>query len=152
TLQNAGFLRDETFEGMRSERKKAFAASPLREPAHAGAAYPGEPDDVRETMIRYFGNDRPQKTMICPTESSNDGLFAIAAPHVSPEGGSESYAAAYRMLGPEYRDRTFVILGTSHYGEPEKFGLTRKDYVTPLGRAVSDRGLVDWLEQKGEDA
>jgi AmmeMemoRadiSam system protein B len=56
------------------------------------------------------------------------------------------------MLGPEYRDRTFVILGTSHYGESEKFGLTRKDFITPLGRAVSDRTLVDLLEQKGGDA
>jgi len=148
TLQNAGFLRDETFEAMRSDRKRAFAEALLREPVHAGAAYPGEPDGVRETMVRYFGPDGPQKTTVCPT----DGLFAIAAPHVSPEGGWQSYAAAYRMLGPEYRDRTFVILGTSHYGESEKFGLTRKDFVTPLGRAVSDGRLVDWLETKSGNA
>jgi AmmeMemoRadiSam system protein B len=95
-------------------------------------------------MLRYLGDQR--------STLPNDGLFAIAAPHVSPEGGWQSYAAAYRMLGPEYRDRIFVVLGTSHYGEPEKFGLTRKDFITPLGRAVSDRAIVDLLEQKGGDA
>ena len=31
-----------------------------------------------------------------------------------------------------------MILATSHYGEPEKFGLTRKNFRTPLGDAVAD--------------
>ena len=63
--------------------------------------------------------------------SENDRL--TVSPHVSPQGGYESYRAAYRLLGPQYRDRTFVVLGTSHYGAPERFGLTRKPYVTPWG-------------------
>jgi len=144
TLSTAGFLRDEAFEKMRGERQRAFAESPVREPVHAGAAYPDEPEAVRETMTRYLGEQQ--------TSLPNDGLFAIAAPHVSPEGGWQSYGAAYRMLGPQYRDRTFVILGTSHYGQPEKFGLTHKDFVTPLGRAVSESRLVDELAQNGGDA
>lgn len=72
-------------------------------------------------------------------------LVAIAAPHVSPEGGWQSYRAAYGLLGPEYRDRVFVILGTSHYGEPSRFGLTRKDYHTPYGAARTETALVDRL-------
>jgi AmmeMemoRadiSam system protein B len=79
-------------------------------------------------------------------------LFAIAAPHVSPEGGWQSYRAAYRMLKPEHRDRTFVILATSHYGEPEKFGLTRKTFRTPLGDAVTDQGMVDRLAARAGKA
>ena len=62
-----------------------------------------------------------------------DRLAGIAAPHVSPEGGWNSYQAAYGALAPEYKDRTFVVLGTSHYGQPERFGMTRKPFVTPLG-------------------
>ena len=46
-------------------------------------------------------------------------------------------------------DRTFVILATSHYGEPERFGLTRKSFVTPLGEAATDTPLVDWLAERG---
>jgi AmmeMemoRadiSam system protein B len=42
-------------------------------------------------------------------------------------------------------DKTFVVLGTSHYGTPERFGLTKKPYSTPLGRLESDREMVDWI-------
>jgi AmmeMemoRadiSam system protein B len=82
----------------------------------------------------------------------NGNLFAIAAPHVSPEGGWQSYRAAYGMLKPEHRQRTFVILATSHFGEPEKFGLTRKNFRTPLGDALTDQALVDWLAARGGKA
>ena len=140
TLSNAGFLEDDRFEGMKQSRQKEFADAPLREPAHAGTAYPDDPDGLDETMKRYMSGADGQ---------SRDGnVFAIAAPHVSPEGGWESYRAAYAVLKPEHRDRTFVILGTSHYGEPDRFGLTRKNYATPFGEAVTDRRLVDWLAER----
>lgn len=145
TLSAAGFLEDETFTRMERERKQAFAASPLREAAHAGSAYPAAKEELQSTLVRYMdGVDgsarRPEK------------LFALAAPHVSPEGGWQSYRSAYRLLGPDDRDRTFVILATSHYGEPDKFGLTRKNFATPLGEAITDQRLVDWLVERGGSA
>jgi AmmeMemoRadiSam system protein B len=79
-------------------------------------------------------------------------IIGIAAPHVSPEGGIASYRDAYAALGPELRDKTFVILGTSHYGAPEKFGLTRKDFLTPLGRARTDTRFVDELTTAAPNA
>ena len=82
----------------------------------------------------------------------SDRLIGIAAPHVSPAGGYESYRAAYSQLGAQLRDRTFVILGTSHYGAPDKFGLTRKSYVTPFGEAKTDIGLVNELAEAAGDA
>jgi len=141
TLSQAGFLEDETFERMRGERRRAFAERPVREAAHGGSAYPAEPEALRETMSRYLAGDAGESAAL----EGADGLFAIAAPHVSPEGGWPSYRAAYRMLRPEHRRRTFVILATSHYGEPERFGLTRKNFQTPLGETVTDHRLVDWL-------
>jgi AmmeMemoRadiSam system protein B len=83
---------------------------------------------------------------------ANGGLFGIAAPHVSPAGGWQSYQAAYRVLRPEHKERTFVILATSHYGEPEKFGLTRKPFRTPMGDVANDTRLVDWLAQRAPAA
>ncbi len=144
TLRQAGFLEDETFERMRSERIRQFAEQPVREASHAGSAYPAEPDELRQTMARYMDGDAGAQA---------DGeVFAIAAPHVSPEGGWQSYRAAYAMLRPEHRERTFVILATSHYGEPERFGLTRKSFRTPLGEAPADTRLVDWLAARGGSA
>jgi MEMO1 family protein len=147
TLSAAGFLEDDNYFHMQAERVRQFAAGPVREPAHAGSAYPVAPEDLRETMVRYLGGvDGDGRA------AYSKKLFALAAPHVSPEGGWQSYQAAYRLLGPEHQDRTFVILATSHYGEPEKFGLTRKRFRTPSGEAVTDTALVDWLAERGGDA
>jgi MEMO1 family protein len=147
TLAKAGFLEDETFDRMRQEKRRDFAEKAVREPSHAGSAYPEDPLELRQTMTEYMGDGNGSS----PT-SGVDGLFAIAAPHVSPSGGWQSYQAAYRMLRPEHRDHTFVILATSHYGEPEKFGLTRKKFRTPLGESETDVRLVDWLAERGGNA
>lgn len=142
TLSTAGFLEDGIFAGMRENRRRQFAEQEQRDPAHAGAAYPAAPAELREILTGYMDGET--------THSMADGnLFAIAAPHVSPSGGWKSYRAAYNVLRPEHRERTFVILATSHYGEPEKFGLTRKSFLTPLGECFTDRVLVDWLAARG---
>jgi AmmeMemoRadiSam system protein B len=147
TLSNAGFLEDEIFARMQSGKRREFAGKPVREPAHAGSAYPADPAELRETMVQYMADGSGARD-----NSPADGLFAIAAPHVSPSGGWESYQAAYRMLRPEHRDRTFVILATSHYGTPEQFGLTRKPFQTPLGESETDTRLVDWLAERAGGA
>jgi MEMO1 family protein len=145
TLSTAGFLEDGAFAAMREQRMREFAEMPVRAAAHAGGAYPAEPGPLRETMARYLSPDGD-----APAPAGK--LTGIAAPHVSPEGGWQSYRSAYRALGPELRDRTFVILGTSHYGEPERFGLTRKGYATPFGESRTDTALVDRLAAQGGPA
>jgi AmmeMemoRadiSam system protein B len=147
TLAKAGFLEDEMFARMQREKRREFAEKPVRAPSHAGSAYPEDPEELRQTMEQYMTDSDGD-----PAPAPADGLFAIAAPHVSPSGGWQSYQAAYRMLRPEHRDRTFVILATSHYGEPEKFGLTRKKFRTPLGESETDTRLVDWLAERGGSA
>jgi AmmeMemoRadiSam system protein B len=144
TLANAGFLEDETFARMQTGKRREFAAMPVREPSHAGSAYPADAEELRRTMTQYM----TEASEASPAPA-DDGLFAIVAPHVSPSGGWQSYQAAYRALRPEHRDRTFVILATSHYGTPEKFGLTRKNFRTPLGESRTDRQLVDRLAERG---
>lgn len=143
-LSDAGFLENSTFEELRAARMREFSAAPKREASHAGSAYPQEPEEARKALSEFMQD--------APPADSNDSLIGIAAPHVSPFGGSESYRDAYSTLLPSYRDRTFVVLGTSHYGEPDKFGLTRKPYVTPFGDAVTDVALVDELEKAAPNA
>jgi AmmeMemoRadiSam system protein B len=140
TLTNSGFLENEVFDRIKEERQREFAAAPKRAAIHAGSAYPETLDPLRSTLDRYMGE--PQNA------AQSDGLLGIAAPHVSPEGGWQSYRAAYARMAPQYKDRTFVVLGTSHYGEPERFGLTRKPFVTPLGETAVNVPLVDWLERQ----
>lgn len=145
-LKTQGFLDTEEFHSLRDKRHAEFREAPERQPAHAGSAYPVEAAGVEETLGGYF-RDEPDGAPAA-LDSAVDGLVGIAAPHVSPSGGWKSYAAAYRRLSPKLSDRTFVLLGTSHYGQPEKFGLTRKPYVTPLGKAEVDVALVEEIARR----
>ena len=131
-LSNAGFLDDETYAKLRESRHLAFAQCPVRQAAHAGTGYPADIGPLRDVMQQYLGG----------TAATQDGLLGIAAPHVSPEGGWQSYRAAYQSLTPDLHDRTFVVLGTSHYGQPDRFGLTRKPFETPFGKTTIDDALV----------
>jgi len=140
TLSDAGFLEDDNFARRRLHAEHAFAEAPVREPAHAGTGYPAEPDDLRTTFAGYLNGAKSNG-------SAAGRLLAVAAPHVSPFGGVEAYRAAYSALRPSEADRTFVILGTSHYGHPERLGLTRKSFLTPYGEAITDIPLVDELER-----
>ena len=145
TMTECGFLVSQEFHEMRDQKQRQFAEAGVRQPAHAGTAYPAEADALRE-KLRDYGTGEGSNS------AAPDSLVALAAPHVSPEGGFRSYAAAYGRLGPQYVDKTFVILGTSHYGQPEKFGLTRKPFVTPLGTIQTDNTLVDWLAAKAPES
>jgi len=144
-LSEGGFLDDESFALRREARHRAFAEAPRRDAVHAGGAYPAARAELQQTLARYL--DGAQRA-----PASAPPLVGIAAPHVSPEGGWRCYQAAYAALGPEHRGRTVVILGTSHYGEPERFGLTRKPFLTPLGEAQVDVAVVDALAARGGDA
>jgi AmmeMemoRadiSam system protein B len=140
TLSRGGFLENDVFASMRDQRHRSFAEEGWRASQHAGAAYPSDPDELRALLARYLAE--APKAAGLPGE-----VIAIAAPHVSPEGGWRSYGAAYAALGAGLRDRTFVVLGTSHYGQPERFGLTRKPFRTPLGETTIDGELVSRLAQ-----
>jgi len=143
-LTRSGFLDDDTFLVMKAQREREFAESTTRLPTHAGSAYPADSEELGKTMLEWMGPNT--------SAANGDNLIGIAAPHVSPAGGYESYRAAYGLLGPKYRERTFVVLGTSHYGAGERFGLTRKPYVTPWGASRTNVALVDELTRQAPDA
>jgi hypothetical protein len=147
TLSGAGFLEDDVFERLRDQRRREFAGAARRDPVHAGSAYPAAVEPLRETMAGYMDGAAGAGTAAPDRE-----LIGIAAPHVSPEGGWQSYRAAYAALRPADAQRTVVILGTSHYGEPERFGLTRKPFLTPFGEAAIDTDLVGELLRDGGSA
>ncbi|HEX4170277.1 MAG TPA: AmmeMemoRadiSam system protein B [Bryobacteraceae bacterium] len=136
SLDEAGFLENDRYRTLKAQREQSFATEATRLPNFAGLAYPAERVNLSELLLGRVG---------CPQGSGN--TIAIAAPHASPDGGWSTYRAAYQALpSPEEAlDRTFVILGTSHYGAPDRFGLTRKDFVTPFGTARTNTAFVDEL-------
>jgi hypothetical protein len=146
-FRQQGFLETEEFQRLREQRHKEFRQEPERLAVHAGTGYPISPAEIRRTFEEYFRG-------IEVAEGLPGNVLGMAAPHVSPEGGRDCYAMTYRRLAasPALAERIFIVLGTSHWGGPEKFGLTRKPFVTPLGTLRVHTELVDWLEQHGGEA
>ena len=146
-LQQNGFLETEEYERLRRKRHAEFAAAPARLPAHSGSGYPDQTAELRAQLDDYLKND---------LSPASDPIIGLAAPHVSPFGGWQSYAAAYGRLSGAAKnhaaDKTVVLLGTSHYGQPERFGLTRKPFVTPLGTLQPDLELIDELARNADGA
>ncbi len=143
SLNEAGFLENDTYRELKVKREAEFASETRRESIFAGSAYPKEKARLADLLTARIGGPGGNATTV-----------AIAAPHASPDGGWNTYRAAYQALPPieQTRDRTFVILGTSHYGAPERFGLTRKRFLTPFGEAETNIALVDELENAVGDA
>ena len=144
-LHEAGFLDDDVFAELRARKHDAFAARRRARPAHAGSGYPDE------------AGARPTLAATSPAPAREAGATPAKAAAGARAARGHRRAArqprgrhrlvrrrvprAARRLG----DRTFVILGTSHYGEPDRFGLTRKPFATPFGAARTDGALVDAL-------
>ena len=127
-LSQAGFLDDEVYQELRDARLREFTEAPARYPSHAGTAYPAEADELSAQLAEYLNHDAPA--------ASRPNLIGIAAPHVSLEGGRPCYRAAYGALRPQDLDRTFVILGTSHYGQPES-----RSPVAPMSMMTTRGGV-----------
>ena len=110
---------------------------PARPPAHAGSAYPEEPD-----QLRHFLNDLLDQPLLSPLYPSR----AYLIPHIDLQRGKESYAQAWNHLRPQLQEfDTFIILGISHAYSHHPFVLTRKHFDTPLGRVETDLALVEEL-------
>ncbi len=143
SLNEAGFLENDRYRELKAKREVEFAQELKRQPIFAGAAYPGDRVQLAELLTTRVGPSQGLASTI-----------GIAAPHASPDGGWDTYRAAYQALPSleKARDTTFVVLGTSHYGAPDRFGLTRKQFITPFGEARTDTALVDELERAAGEA
>ncbi|MGA8597542.1 MAG: AmmeMemoRadiSam system protein B [Bryobacteraceae bacterium] len=142
SLNGAGFLENENYRRIRNGREAEFARAPVRPAVFAGSAYPGQRGELSSLMTARIGAVQGAASTV-----------AIAAPHVSPDGGWDTYRAAYGAVPVNHAtDRIVVILGTSHYGAPDKFGLTRKNFITPYGEAATETSLVDELAAAAPEA
>jgi AmmeMemoRadiSam system protein B len=143
-LNETGFLDTDRFAALKKDSHDRFREAPVREASHAGSAYPATKSELSATFADYLREVTPRV---------DARPFAIAAPHVSPDGGVATYRAAYDVdWSTEGEPPTFVILGTSHYGMPERFGVTRKPFQTPLGTVLVDTAAVDFLTERASDA
>lgn len=145
-LSESGFLRDRVFERMREERFAAWRSLERIEFTHAGPGnYPADGAAANEMLSTWFRKVEREAA---------EPVRAIAAPHASPEAVKDCYVAAYGALAcglsrEAAQDKTFVVLGTSHYGEIDKLGTTARPFATPFGVTEVDRGMLAALRGPG---
>ena len=151
SLDERGFLEGERFATLKAEVDGEFLGAPVRAASHAGGAYPGEADALREAMDGWFAPPAGSG----PVEAGGDGapiLRGAIAPHIDFHRGGPAYGWAYRDVAERCPADVFVIFGTCHAGMADPFALTRKDYDTPLGAARVDRDFVEGLVARaGQD-
>jgi AmmeMemoRadiSam system protein B len=139
-LQSARYL---------SEKEKTltdYLKLEVRPSSHAGVSYPARPEELRaflDSILGSAGTDGPGGV--------RDGLCGLVAPHIDLEIGKKVYASAYRSIRSG-RPRRILLLGTGHSLDDAYFGLTEKDYETPLGLVKTDRKAVRALKKAGGKA
>jgi len=146
TLSEAGFLYDDNFNHLFVEHQAKFRTAPVRQSKHAGSVYPSDRSELEGALSRCLNPVQRSPSPFAETVGIVAPDFGLNQP------GWESFGTVYRRLDANVRPITVVILGVSHYGEPERFGLTKKSFVTPLGQADVDVSLVDWIFREVPEA
>jgi AmmeMemoRadiSam system protein B len=146
-LDAHGFLDSAAFAARRARIDGEFLARARRPAAHAGGAYPDDPDALRTLMDDFFAPPAGPGAIV---EAAVTGprVTGLVAPHIDFHRGGPAYAWGYRELGERCDADLFVVFGTCHAGMPQPFALTRKDYETPFGAATVDVDFVEALARR----
>ena len=158
-LHGGVFIGSEDVKGMISQLDKAFLLDShdyrqgknkiiedytrrsVREASLAGKTYPEEPDRLSPYIQSILDLSEEDPDILEGRQVS-----ALVAPHIDLEVGKKIYASAYRVLkglSPE----KILLLGTGHNLSESYFSLTKKDFITPLGRIKTDKDRVERLKK-----
>ncbi|TWU28591.1 AmmeMemoRadiSam system protein B [Bythopirellula polymerisocia] len=151
-LDENHFLDSESFAAFQQAQLADYLALPVRPAAHAGGAYHGDPDGLRQQLSDLFTCEGGPGLL--PWEGNVNGengtfsqskLCGVMSPHIDFHRGGPAFAWAYDRIVTESQAKLFVILGTAHTPLQSFYSVSRKDYETPLGTVPTDRKFIDAL-------
>jgi AmmeMemoRadiSam system protein B len=147
-LDSSLLLEGERFDNYMEGLKSEFAGCETRAASHAGAAYPENAAQLSGMIGEFFTH--PDGPGALPPGSAGlsgsggaDAARGLILPHIDLRAGGPCTAWGYAELARGQLPELYVILGTGHSNPENNFAMTRKDFVTPFGRAVTDRAFVD---------
>jgi AmmeMemoRadiSam system protein B len=140
------FLEGDRFEGALREKEEIFKKASVREAAFAGKSYEMDPGRLKAQLSSYFLG--PEGPGPLGEKKGANGLKGVVAPHIDFQRGGICYAFAHREIWERNSSDCFIILGTCHTFMEHPFGLTQKDFVTPLGTLKVDRELIDAIQSR----
>jgi MEMO1 family protein len=141
---------DESFL-LDNERFRDLFEGPDRRPVCLGC-YPSDPGNIRTLFDGLFTHrDGPGLPREPGCRIADEGrVGAVLVPHIDYSRGGVTYGWGFKELFERTDASLFVIIGTAHYS-PQRFTLTRQNFVTPLGKVETDRDFVSALEEQFGD-
>jgi len=130
-------LLNERFFNKLEELKSSILEKGVKEPFHAGKAYPKE----RRELERFL-------------EESLDGSereepLGILVPHMDMRVAVSTYGKVYGRVDRKHRKPdTVLILGVSHYHHEMPLSVCPLDFETPLGTLEVDREVIEELRKR----
>jgi predicted class III extradiol MEMO1 family dioxygenase len=108
---------------------------------HHPVCYPSDPREAISFFRDAFATFPAAQLPPAPTTGR---LAGIITPHIDFRVSLPAYSAAFQPLLEEPLAEIYLILGVGHRSRLE-WNFDRRDYTTPLGRAVCAIDLVDAL-------
>jgi len=131
-LDHLGLLQNERFETLRQQRLSEFRDQPVREAAHAGAAYESDPAALDRQISGFYSEVNTRG--IGWEKGTGQMIRGVVVPHIDPQVGGICSAYAFAALAEaDPAPDLFVLLGTAHQPTNRPFILTAKSFRTPLG-------------------
>jgi AmmeMemoRadiSam system protein B len=145
-LEENLFLEGDRFREALRQKEEDFKKALIREAAFAGKSYEQDPERLRIQLEEYFrGSEGPGPLA---EKKGTNGLKGIIAPHIDFQRGGVCYAYAHREIWERNSSNCFIIFGTAHTLTENPFCLTRKDFMTPLGRLSTDGEVIDAIQSR----
>jgi AmmeMemoRadiSam system protein B len=145
-LDSAYLLQSGRFRSEKERVLTEYLKLEVRPASHAGVSYPAQPEKLRaflDSILKSAGEEGASE--------DRDGICGLVVPHIDLEIGKKIYARAYRSIRSA-RPLRLLLVGTGHSLDDAYFGLTEKDYETPLGLVKTDRRAVRKLKKAGGKA
>jgi predicted class III extradiol MEMO1 family dioxygenase len=131
-LDHLGLLQNERFEALRQQRLSEFRNQPVREAAHAGAAYESDPAALDRQIAGFYSEVNTRG--LGWEKGTRQTIQGVVVPHIDPQVGGICSAYAFAALAQaDPAPDLFVLLGTAHQPTHRPFILTNKSFRTPLG-------------------
>lgn len=158
-LDEALFLYSEHFERTVRLQLRSYLDRTVRPAAHAGSAYPADPELLQQTVTEYFAGKggpgvpwqaeraAPAQGSAPPKTAASDKVRSLILPHIDLRAGGATYAHGYAELLRNSQAELFIILGVAHQSDGSGlYYVSLKDFATPLGPVKTARGIARRLQ------
>ena len=150
-LNDLHYLEGDDFRDYVAGLEDTFRRMPVRPARNEGSAYEADGDLLQKQIREFF--TPPEGPGLPDGADDSMPLRGIVAPHIDFHRGGAAYAHAYKPVAEQSEAGTFIIFGTCHGPMPARFGLTLKDFETPLGTVRADKECIRHLSSRlGGDA